>query len=665
MQCQGDVETGTAPFFNTPLFPLNSLYNYSRTMSLILRSELDPGVCTPQVITHLAIYVDLVGEPFTFANVQLRLKKSTATEVTSAWDGTGTLAWSGSLAFSATGWHVFDIPDFNWDADNLLITWQYGPTPWVLNGPRFRAKYIAPGVYRQSYAYGDDSLPTTMTPTLSRVYYAIVFQGPSGACCNAISGACSVVSAADCLAAGGEFQGPDTSCIPNPCQPCVLCPPDGIPAGEADCYDNYVDTTNSGCSDPNNPTFTSINLGDTICGTAGNFLNGTSSMRDTDWYRVVTTEPMTFTWTVSPTFPAAIGLIEQTNPGVPGCANITGYLNPYATPATCQTGSVTTACLPAGSYYFFVAPAGYIGTPCGSLYVATLTGTPCMLGACCVSTPTPSCSVTTDTACATAGGTFLGAGTACSGLDCNGNGVDDRCDIASGFSQDLNANGIPDECETGACCYPGYTCQTTTQANCTGQWLGAGTTCIQCPPPPSGACCQPDGSCAMTTQAGCVGTWQGPGTNCSPNPCPQPEGACCYPDYGCQVTAQAECTGQWLGAGTACSECPSAPAAACCTAYVCTLATEAVCTAGGGTWKGLGTTCSSGICVCTGDTNCDGSINYADINAFVKALDNLYAWEAQFPHCPWQNCDINADGYLSYADINPFVAKLGSPGPCP
>jgi glucose/arabinose dehydrogenase len=38
------------------------------------------------------------------------------------------------------------------------------------------------------------------------------------------------------------------------------------------------------------------------------------------------------------------------------------------------------------------------------------------------------------------------------GPDCNGNGVRDACDIASGFSTDLNGNGIPDECETP--CYP-------------------------------------------------------------------------------------------------------------------------------------------------------------------------------------------------------------------
>ena len=31
--------------------------------------------------------------------------------------------------------------------------------------------------------------------------------------------------------------------------------------------------------------------------------------------------------------------------------------------------------------------------------------------------------------------------------DCNGNGIGDAVDIASGTSLDLNGNGIPDECE--------------------------------------------------------------------------------------------------------------------------------------------------------------------------------------------------------------------------
>ena len=69
--------------------------------------------------------------------------------------------------------------------------------------------------------------------------------------------------------------------------------------------------------------------------------------------------------------------------------------------------------------------------------------------------------------------------------------------------------------------------------------------------------------------------------------------------------------------------------------------------------------------VCRGDTNCDASINYGDINPFVKALNNLSTWQTQHPGCPWQNVDVNGDGDVNYGDINPFVIALNHPGPCP
>jgi hypothetical protein len=61
-----------------------------------------------------------------------------------------------------------------------------------------------------------------------------------------------------------------------------------------------------------------------------------------------------------------------------------------------------------------------------------------------------------------------------------------------------------------------------------------------------------------------------------------------------------------------------------------------------------------------GDLNCDGSVNFADINPFVLYLSNFSAWQATFAGCPPQNGDINGDGtYPSFGDINPFVALLG------
>ena len=60
----------------------------------------------------------------------------------------------------------------------------------------------------------------------------------------------------------------------------------------------------------------------------------------------------------------------------------------------------------------------------------------------------------------------------------------------------------------------------------------------------------------------------------------------------------------------------------------------------------------------TGDLNCDGSVNFVDINPFVLRLSNPTAYQAAYPGCPNANADINADGSVNFRDINPFVALL-------
>jgi hypothetical protein len=63
-----------------------------------------------------------------------------------------------------------------------------------------------------------------------------------------------------------------------------------------------------------------------------------------------------------------------------------------------------------------------------------------------------------------------------------------------------------------------------------------------------------------------------------------------------------------------------------------------------------------------GDLNCDGAVDFKDINPFVLYLSNFAAWQAAYPDCPPENGDINQDGdYPSFKDINPFVALLSNP----
>jgi len=63
-----------------------------------------------------------------------------------------------------------------------------------------------------------------------------------------------------------------------------------------------------------------------------------------------------------------------------------------------------------------------------------------------------------------------------------------------------------------------------------------------------------------------------------------------------------------------------------------------------------------------GDLNCDGQVDFADINPFVLALSDWERWKQLHPDCPPINADINGDGQYGgtngFGDINPFVNLL-------
>ncbi|MEW6198195.1 MAG: M14 family zinc carboxypeptidase [Planctomycetota bacterium] len=62
-----------------------------------------------------------------------------------------------------------------------------------------------------------------------------------------------------------------------------------------------------------------------------------------------------------------------------------------------------------------------------------------------------------------------------------------------------------------------------------------------------------------------------------------------------------------------------------------------------------------------GDLNCDGLVNFGDINPFVLALTNPGSYTTAFPDCNIMNGDINGDGLVDFGDINPFVRLLTGP----
>jgi hypothetical protein len=59
-----------------------------------------------------------------------------------------------------------------------------------------------------------------------------------------------------------------------------------------------------------------------------------------------------------------------------------------------------------------------------------------------------------------------------------------------------------------------------------------------------------------------------------------------------------------------------------------------------------------------GDLNCDGVVNYDDIDRFVLALSDPAGYAAGYPDRRRLNGDCNCDGFVDFDDISAFVAIL-------
>jgi hypothetical protein len=60
-----------------------------------------------------------------------------------------------------------------------------------------------------------------------------------------------------------------------------------------------------------------------------------------------------------------------------------------------------------------------------------------------------------------------------------------------------------------------------------------------------------------------------------------------------------------------------------------------------------------------GDLNCDGNVDFGDINPFVLALSDPDEYKKQYPNCDINYADCNLDGAIDFGDINAFVELLG------
>jgi hypothetical protein len=308
--------------------------------------------------------------------------------------------------------------------------------------------------------------------------------------------------------------------------------------------------------------------------------------------------------------------------------------------------------------------------------------------------------------------------------DCNSNGIPDECDIANHTVPDCNANGVPDACDLANCDGSPWcsdcnsngipdVCDLSTAFGATSPTytpLGyptAHTFTLTAPPDATsnvlltfsalGDLFSASKYVNVTINSQSVGTAYGHTGyfSCSPNQIDtltvpmatyntlKASGggnvaiamlptsnmnptACGSTPTTIQVTVAypALSNAQDLNSNGIPDECE--PGACCLPGAQCELKKPALCTQAGGTYEGLGTTCTPSPCgpvVCHGDTNCDGRVTFADIDPFVEALAGESAWNANHPGCPWLNADCNGDLNVTFADIDPFVATIGTTCP--
>ncbi len=60
-----------------------------------------------------------------------------------------------------------------------------------------------------------------------------------------------------------------------------------------------------------------------------------------------------------------------------------------------------------------------------------------------------------------------------------------------------------------------------------------------------------------------------------------------------------------------------------------------------------------------GDVNCDGAVDFDDIDPFVLALIDHVLFEMEYSDCSWLKGDCDNDGDVDFDDIDLFVALLG------
>jgi hypothetical protein len=279
---------------------------------------------------------------------------------------------------------------------------------------------LDPGVY---YIMID----TYPSPTCTDFTMTISACPTPGACCF-YDATCEMLLPADCVTAGGVYQGEGTTCDPN------LCEESYCPAGSTytNC-DEYISRVQVGTID-----------NATACSQPGGY--GDYTALSTDLVYTIGT-PITVT-NGHPYSSDQCGIwidwnqnMDFYDPGEQITVSGTPGVGPYSATIVPPPDAVSgpTRMRIRITYTGVVDPCGFVTYGEVEDYTVNIIE---VLGACCLGDG--SCTQELPSTC---GGFYVGPFTECSGNDCQPNGIDDLCDIASGNSQDCDGNGVPDECQ--------------------------------------------------------------------------------------------------------------------------------------------------------------------------------------------------------------------------
>ncbi|MBC7772735.1 MAG: hypothetical protein H7210_09600 [Pyrinomonadaceae bacterium] len=267
--------------------------------------------------------------------------------------------------------------------------------------------------------------------------------GAVGACCLA-SGACSILSSADCLAQGGTYQGDNVQCSQTNCPQ---------PGTGACCFSNGTCEVRTSAS----------------CLSSGGAYQG----NDVTCAQANCPQPAR-----ACCFPSTGGCLNLTPTNCAAAGGISGPAGSVCATHVCFP--MGACCLPSGSCIGPVSPASCAsqgGTFQGNATTCANTNCPLPTGACCFLNGF--CLVLTQIDCTTGGGLYQGNGSGCGPSTC-----------------------LP---PTGACCFTTGACLDLTSEDCTtagGTFQGSGTACATttCPPPPPACPCDWNQSDSLNSQ---------------------------------------------------------------------------------------------------------------------------------------------------------------------